>query len=196
MNTDIVISGVGGQGSVLASRALARAAMDNGLEVRTSEVIGMAQREGPVTSHVRMGRRLYGSIIPDRQADFLLGLELAETVRSLDKLKPGGMVIASSSTIVPVTVRLGISSYDEVMLTKHLREQVEKIVFLDIEGLSRQAGHPRTGNVVILGSLAALPGLPFDPDQLLRAVLNSVPDRFREINRRAFEMGRQAMEVA
>lgn len=196
MNIDIVISGVGGQGSVLASRALARAAMDSGLEVRTSEVIGMAQREGPVTSHVRMGNELYGAIIPDHQADFLLGLELAETVRSLAKVRPGGTVIASSSTIVPVSVHLGISSYNPEELVNYLKKRVERVVILDVEELSRRAGHPKAGNSVVLGTLSALPGLPFSPERLLGSVLALIPDKMRDINRRAFEIGRQAVEVA
>jgi len=192
---DIVISGVGGQGSVLASRALARAAMESGLAVRTSEVIGMAQREGPVTSHIRMGDRLYGAIIPDRAADFLLGLELAETVRGLIKLKPGGTVIASLSAIVPVSVELGISKYDKDTLIQYLIEQNEKVFFLDLEELSRQSGHPRTGNAVMLGALSAFPGLPFKPEQLLRSLLSYLPQSLAEINRRAFEIGRRAVEV-
>lgn len=195
MKLDIVISGVGGQGSVLASRALAKAAMDNGLAVRTSEVIGMAQREGPVTSHVRMGDQLYGAIIPDCEADFLLGFELSETVRGLNKLKSGGTVIASSTTIVPVSVQLGISSYDEGALIKHLNKHAEKTVFLNVDELSLQAGHPKTGNVVMLGALSTHPGLPFNPEQLLQAILSYVPERLKEINSRAFEIGRQAMEA-
>lgn len=196
MKLDIVISGVGGQGSVLASRALAKAAMDNGLAVRTSEVIGMAQREGPVTSHVRMGDELYGAIIPDREADFLLGFELAETIRGLNKLKPGGTVITSSSTIIPVSVQLGITSYHEGAFIKHLKERAGKTVILDVDELSRRAGHPKTGNVVILGALSAVPGLPFNPDQLLRAIVSFVPEKLKDINTRAFEIGRMAMEVA
>ena len=193
MKLDIVISGVGGQGLVLASRVLARAAMDNGLAVRTSEAIGMAQREGPVTSHVRMGDELYGAIIPDHQADFLLGLELAETVRWLNKLKPEGTVIASSSTIVPTSVQLGLSTYDKEALISHLTRHPAKVVFLDVDGLSRRAGHPKTANVIILGALSTFPGLPFKPDQLLRAILESVPDKLQDINTRAFETGRLAL---
>lgn len=196
MKLDIVISGVGGQGSVLASRALASAAMDCGLEVRTSEVIGMAQREGPVTSHVRMGNELYGPIIPSRQADFMLGMELAETVRGIDMVRPGGTVIASSHTIVPVSVNLGISSYDPGRLAGYLRERAENVILLDTDDLCRRAGHPRTGNVVMLGCLSALPGLPFSPDGLLRAIMEYIPEKLREINSRAFEIGRLAMEVA
>lgn len=196
MKLDIVISGVGGQGSVLASRALALAAMESGLAVRTSEVIGMAQREGMVTSHVRMGDELYGAIIPDREADLLLGLELAETVRALPKLKPEGTIIASSSTIVPVSVQLGMTSYDKEALQEYLKNYSDKIFFLDLDELSRRAGHPKTGNVVMLGALSTLPGLPFRPDQLLRAVLDYIPEKLKDINKRAFEIGRRAMEVA
>ena len=196
MKLDIVISGVGGQGSVLASRALASAAMENGLEVRTSEVIGMAQREGPVTSHVRIGDNLYGAIIPDREAEFLLGFELAETVRGLGKLRPGGTVIASTSTIVPVSVQLGASTYDKDALVRHIRDRSKNCVFLDVDELARRAGHPKTGNVVMLGALSVFSGLPFQPDQLLQAILSHVPEKLREINRRAFEMGRLAMEVS
>jgi indolepyruvate ferredoxin oxidoreductase beta subunit len=196
MKLDIVISGVGGQGSVLASRALALAAMSSGLAVRTSEVIGMAQREGPVTSHVRMGNELYGAIIPDREADFLLGFELAETVRALDKLKPGGTIITSFSTIMPVSVQLGISKYDSKVYKEYLEEKAGRIVFLDLTEISGRAGSTKTGNVVMLGALSTVPGLPFQPEQLLESVVNSVPDKLKDMNRRAFELGRQAMEVA
>ena len=196
MNLDILISGVGGQGSVLASRALALAAMEQGLAVRTWEVIGMAQREGSVVSHVRIGEELYGAIIPDRRADFLLGLELAETARALNKLKPGGTVLASTTTIVPATVQLGLSTYDREAITDYIKKQAGKVFFLDLGVLSRRAGHPRTANVVILGALSTLPGLPFGPEQLLRAILRFVPEQFLDLNRRAFEIGRAAMEVA
>jgi len=196
MKVDIVISGVGGQGAVMASRALARAGMESGLAVRTSEVIGMAQREGPVTTHVRLGDELYGAVIPDQGADFLLGLELAETVRALPKLKPGGTVITSCSTIVPVPVQLGLSTYDREALAGHLKKEAGKVVFLDVDELSRTAGNPRTGNVIILGALSTRPGLPFRPDQLLRAVLEMVGEKLRDINTRAFETGRLAMEAA
>lgn len=196
MKMDIVISGVGGQGSVLASRALALAAMASGLEVRTSEVIGMAQREGMVNSHVRMGNKLYGPIVPDREADFLIGLELAETVRGLSKLKPGGTILASTAAIIPVSAHLGISSYDSEFLKKYLQERAEKVIFLDIPAISLRAGHPKAGNVVILGALSTLPGLPFSPEQLLDSILSYVPEKLKDINQRAFELGRQALEVA
>lgn len=196
MKLDIVISGVGGQGSVLASRALASAGMGLGLDVRTSEIIGMAQREGSVTSQVRIGERLYGATIPDYGADILLGFELAETLRALPKLKSGGTIIASSSAIVPVSVQLGISSYDTEAMQRYLQQQPGKVALLDLDDLAQKAGNLRTGNVIILGALSTLPGLPFEPEQLLQAVLSYIPEKLLNTNKRAFEIGRQAMEVA
>lgn len=196
MKLDVVISGVGGQGSILASRALADAAMESGLHVLTSEVIGMAQREGPVTSHIRMGNGLCGALIPDREADFLIGLELSETVRGLVKLKPGGTVITGQTAIIPVSVQLGLSKYDREAYMQYIRERAKSVSFLDLEELSRQAGNPRAGNVIILGAFSTCPGLPLEPEQLLNSVLELVPEKYKDINARAFEIGRRAMEAS
>lgn len=196
MKLDVVISGVGGQGSILASRALANAAMESGLRVLTSEVIGMAQREGPVTSHIRMGNELCGALIPDREADFLVGLELSETVRGLGKLKPGGTVITSESAIIPVSVQLGLSKYDREAYVQYIKERAGRAIFLDLEKLSLRAGNPRAGNVIIMGALSACPELPLEPVRLLHSILELVPSKYKDINERAFEIGRQAMEAS
>ncbi len=196
MKMDIVIAGVGGQGSVLASRSIAQAGIESNYQVRTSEVIGMAQREGQVTSHIRIARELYGAIIPDGQADILLGLELAETARNLNKLKPDGVVIAGTSAIIPVSVELGLSSYDKDALISYIKKNASKTFFIDIENLSLQAGSIKSGNVVLMGALSALGNLPFSPEQLLKAILSLLPEKIRDINNRAFQLGQQAMEVA
>ncbi len=196
MKLDVVISGVGGQGSILASRALANAAMESGLRVLTSEVIGMAQREGPVTSHIRMGNELCGALIPDREADYLVGLELSETVRGLGKLKPGGTVITSESAIIPVSVQLGLSKYDREAYVQYIKERAGRAIFLDLEKLSLRAGNPRAGNVIIMGALSACPELPLEPVRLLHSILELVPSKYKDINERAFEIGRQAMEAS
>ncbi|NPV26168.1 MAG: indolepyruvate oxidoreductase subunit beta [Firmicutes bacterium] len=195
MKIDIVIAGVGGQGNVLMSRILARAAMEAGLAVRTSEVIGMAQRGGPVTSQVRMGDALYGGLIPDRQADIILGLELAETVRVLPKLKPGGRVITSSTSLVPVSVAVGLSTYDREALLQYLQTMTSRPVIFDAVSLALQVGNARAANVVLLGALSTLPVLPFSPETLMRCCLESIPAQFQSINQKAFELGRRIMEV-
>jgi len=185
MNLDILISGVGGQGSVLASRALALAAMEQGLAVRTSEVIGMAQREGSVVSHVRIGEELYGAIIPDRRADFLLGLELAETARALNKLKPGGTVLAGTTTIVPATVQLGLSTYDREAITNYIKKQAGKVFFSGPGGTvppggpcqDRQRGHSGRPFDPPGAALRSGPNAPGHPALCPRAIFRIKPAR-------------------
>lgn len=193
MRLDLVITGVGGQGNVLASRILARAAMEAGLPVLTSEAIGMAQREGVVMSQVRMGSGNYGALIPDGGADVLLGFELAETVRGLTKLKRGGVVIANTHNIHPVSVSLGLSQYDRRQLTSFLQESTESLYFLDAAALAEQAGTIKTTNIVMLGALSALRILPYDADHLKKVVLDTIPPGLREINQRAFALGQEAV---
>jgi len=192
VKTDIVIAGVGGQGNLLASRVLARAAVAAGLEIRTSESIGMAQREGPVNSHVRLGRGLTGAIIPDRAADILLGLELAETVRNLPKLKDGGQVVASTAVIRPITVTLGQSRYPAEELLAYLRETVPGALLIDAAEAARRAGNVKAANTVLLGALSVLDGLlPFDHEALLEALVTTIPAKLLDVNRRAFALGRE-----
>lgn len=195
MRLDIVIAGVGGQGTVLASRILAQAAMEAGCQVRTSETIGMAQREGIVASHVRIGEPLHGALIPDRGADVLLGFELAESVRWLYKLKPGGRAYVNSARIVPVSVASGRSIYDSEALDNYLHEQVNNLFLLDAGGLAVEAGNHRTTNMVMIGALSSMPGLPFTSEQLLSASLSLIPTKVRDVNKAAFELGRKVMGV-
>lgn len=195
MRLDIVITGVGGQGTVLASRIIAQAAMDVGFAVRTSETIGMAQREGTVTSHVRIGDPLYGAIIPDHGADVILGFELAETVRWVYKLKPEGRAYVNTARIVPVSVATGRSVYNAEALDKHLRSNVKELFTFDALGIANEAGSHRTTNTVLLGALSTMPDLPFTAQQLLDAAMKLIPAKVRDINQKAFELGRKAVEV-
>lgn len=195
MKLDVIISGVGGQGNVLASRILAQTAMEAGYPVRTSEAIGMAQREGVVMSQVRMGDEVYSPIIPDGEADVLLGMELAETVRVLPKLKIKCTIISNTNCIIPVSTTLGLGSYDKNGLVNYLKEQVNNLYFLNATDLAKQAGTHKAANVVLLGSLAALELLPFTTQQLLDTIIKVVPPKLKDINKRAFELGYQALEV-
>lgn len=193
MRLDIVIAGVGGQGNVLASRILARAAMEAGLPVQTSEAIGMAQREGVVMSQVRIGPGDYSCLIPDGRADVLLGFELAETVRGLSKIKNGGAIIANSEAIYPVSVSLGISQYTPDKLTSFLKEKTEKLYLFNATALAEQAGTVKATNIVLLGALSALKLLPYDMDVLKKVMLAMLPPALHDLNLRAFELGRQAL---
>jgi len=191
---DIVIAGVGGQGNVLASRVLARAALAAGLEVRTSESIGMAQREGQVASHVRMGKGLAGGIIPRGEADLLIGLELAEAVRALPKLRAGGKAVVSTTVIRPLSVLLGNSLYDDAALLGYLKERVPDVIFVNAEDLAVQAGNRKAANSVLLGAVSTLDGfVPVSAELLLDALLQTLLPRLHEVNRRAFALGQQAV---
>jgi len=188
MKMDIVIGGVGGQGVILASRAIAQTGMNLGYQVRTSETIGMAQREGSVTSQVRLGSQLYGALIPDGQADVLLGFELAETVRSLGKLKPGGIVIANQARIIPPLVTLGLTEYREEEVLAYLKTGAERLILLDAHALACQAGNYKTVNMVLLGVLAA--SQDFLPaEALLETALSLLPEKLWPVNQQAFALG-------
>jgi indolepyruvate ferredoxin oxidoreductase beta subunit len=188
VKTGIVITGVGGQGVVTASRLLASAAMDAGLPVCTSEVIGMAQREGAVMSQVRIGQR-WGATIPAGEADVLLGLELAETVRGLPKLKPGGSIVARTTVVVPVTATLGLSRYDREEFLTCLGSLPEPVFLLEAAAVALRAGNARAENVVMLGALARLSVLPFSADHLHQILLGHFPERNRRQNSLAFQLG-------
>ncbi len=192
---DIVINGVGGQGVVLASRVIAQTALKNGLQVRTSETIGMAQREGSVVSHVRMGEKLFGAIIPDKQADILLSFELAETIRGLQKLKSDGRIIANLAKVIPVSVNLGDSTYEYEEILNYLRGYSNNLKLIDAQKLAVEAGNYKSVNMVLLGVLAKKNLLPFEGDELLSTALKMLPKKLHGINEKAFLLGKKEGEI-
>ena len=190
---DIIMCGVGGQGTVLTSRVLGEAAIKQGYEVRTSEIIGMAQREGPVVSQVRIGTRLDGPLIPEACADYLLGFELAEAVRNIDKLDARGQALVNTHMVVPPTVYLGISKYPSEQLIDYLKEQTSGLVFINANELAAQAGSNKAVSAVMLGAFTAL-----CPDIaetiLLEELLARLPERVQELNTCAFKLGKEFVE--
>ncbi len=188
-NINIIIAGVGGQGTVLASRVLAQAALNAGFSAKTSETIGMAQREGSVQSHVRIGAANCGPLIGKQQADILLGFEPAEAQRACKLLKTSGFGLINTHPIFPVTVALGGSAYPLEQVRAYLQNLPIQIRFIDGFKLATAAGSFKTVNAVMLGALAATGRLPVSKEQVREALLELVPDRFRGINERAFELG-------
>jgi indolepyruvate ferredoxin oxidoreductase beta subunit len=190
---DIVMCGVGGQGTVLASRVLGQVAINSSWEVRTSEIIGMAQRGGSVVSQVRIGNNLTGPLIPDGAADFLIGFELAEAIRNLNKLAPKGKVLINTQKVVPPSVYLGTSSYDEDLLIKFLKDNIPEVVLIDAMELARQAGNVKTVSAVMLGAFAAM-CTELDTDIILMELVAKLPDQLKDINTRAFNLGKEYVE--
>ena len=187
MKYDILIAGVGGQGVVLASRLLALAAIRAGFHVSTAETIGMSQREGSVSSHVRIGDKLFGSLIPIGQADLLLGLEPAETVRNLPFLRKGGKVLVNTHAIPPASRPPGSPEYDPASLLSFLCECYPDIICSDFTELAGDVGTYRAANVAMLGAAVGAQALPFS-EEILKAVLEAeIPEKYRAVNSAAFE---------
>jgi indolepyruvate ferredoxin oxidoreductase, beta subunit len=185
--TNILLVGVGGQGTLLASEVLSEAFMLAGFDVKKSEIHGMSQRGGSVVSHVRFGRKVYSPVVPEGEGDILFGFELLETYRYLALLRPGAAVIANNYRIPPPSVLLGREIYPEGLADKIVARFPD---FLLIDGLqlATQAGNPRAANTVLLGAVARRLDIP--ENIWLAAIEKMVPARALEINLKAFQMGR------
>ena len=187
--TNILMAGVGGQGTLLASEILTEVLMQAGYDVKKAEVHGMAQRGGSVVSHVRFGQKVYSSIIPEGEVDVLFGFELLETYRYLPLLKKDGAVVVNNLKIAPPSVALGKKDYPESIGEK-MSERVTNLRVVDGLALAEKAGNALTINTVLLGALSNT--LQPSHEQWRVAITNLVPERFQEVNLKAFDLGRQA----
>lgn len=183
-----MIVGVGGQGSLLASRLLGRLLMNEGYDVKVSEVHGMSQRGGSVVTYVRCGERVYSPLIDVGGADFIVSFELLEAARWLSYLAPGGRVITSTQRIDPMPVITGAAEYPSG-LTEILEAASGATDAFDALALAVEAGSAKAVNIVLMGRLSRY----FDElgkDAWLRALAETVPPKTIEINKKAFELGR------
>ncbi|MEG0664529.1 MAG: indolepyruvate oxidoreductase subunit beta, partial [Clostridia bacterium] len=151
MINDILITGVGGQGTVLASRLIAAAALEKGYFTRTAETIGMAQRGGSVVSHVRIDSKNKNSLIFDKMADSIIAFEPCEAVRCLVKLKDRGKIIVNLNPIVPVVSTLGGTEYNLENIINIIKEKQSDAIFIDGNDIAKKAGNEKAVNVVLLG---------------------------------------------
>lgn len=185
MKLDIVIVGVGGQGTLLASRILGALADELNLDVKVSEVHGMSQRGGSVVTYVRMGDAVYSPMVDPGEADYVLAFEKLEALRALTYLKLGGTMIVNEQEILPMPVISGTAVYpDDAMARLYA---TCRVVAMDALALATEAGEPRAVNLVLLGVLAKR--LSADKALWLRAVSACVPEKLRAVNLRAFELG-------
>lgn len=189
MRQDILIAGVGGQGTVLASRLIAAAAMAQGAFVRTAETIGMAQRGGSVVSHVRIAAEELSPLIPLAKADLIIAFEPAEAVRSLERLAPGGRCIVNTKPIYPISVTLQGASYPLAEIQSHIQKQAPDSFFLDASALAQKAGGEKALNIVLLGAAIGFGLLPISLEQMADTIAQTVPTRFQEMNQRALQAG-------
>jgi indolepyruvate ferredoxin oxidoreductase, beta subunit len=189
---NIIIVGVGGQGIILASEVLAEAALLAGYDVRKSEVHGMAQRGGSVSSHVRFGKKVLSPLIELGQADIMLAFEKVEGLRSCEYLKKGATIIMNDAEIVPTTVSLGLGNYPSDV-PESLGGLGFKVVMVNAQEKAREAGTSKAANVVLLASLASL--LDIDRGIWMEVVRSRVPKKFLDINIAAFNIGYDSARV-
>ena len=194
MEHNILINSIGGQGGIALARILAYAALQEGLNVRVGETLGMAQRGGSVQSHVRIGGDVHGSLIPRGRCDVLLSLEPSEAVRATEYLGPGTKVIISTTPVYPIPVLLKEVIYPELpKLTSALERIGCKVYMVDASRLALEADAPASLNIVILGAYASLEAGFLSTDSLKKSMGESLSKRFLEANSKAFDKGFEAM---
>lgn len=190
----IVVAGVGGQGTLLASRILAEAAIRAGMHVKIGETYGMAQRGGPVMGHIQIGGEPNNPQIRKEEADVLIGFEPAEAVRrGVTYLKKDGLALINSRKTAPVEVVSGMVPYPDIDELVGLIEQVtDNIHLFDATGVAEEAGDPITTNIVMLGALVESGLLPYSEETVLETLKDSLRPQFLEMNMRAFALGKKA----
>ena len=191
---NIVLAGVGGQGTLLAGEVIGSAAVRAGLNVRVSEIHGMAQRGGAVVSNVRIGENVLASAVLDGQADVLLGFEPLETVRNLRCASEKTLVMMNSQRIPPAELAANNSRYpsvEEVLAKIHVF--TSKVVVVEATELAEKAGNRLAQNSVLLGALAAVEGFAVKSESVVKALRELVPKKQVDVNVRAFELGRETV---
>ena len=183
---NILIVGVGGQGTLLASKLMGKIFIDSGFDVKVSEVHGMSQRGGSVVTYVRAGEKVYSPVIEKGEADVMISFEALESARWLPYLKKGGTVISNTAQIDPMPVIIGNAAYPEDVLGK-IKAAGVKVVSADALSLAEQAGSAKAVNIVLLGIAAKELGL--DKNECLEAIRATVPQKTIETNEKAFELG-------
>ena len=186
---NIMIVGVGGQGSLLASKLLGRLLMEQGYDVKVSEVHGMSQRGGSVVTYVRYGDRVASPVIDKGEADFIVSFELLEAARWISFLKPGGQIVTSTQQIDPMPVITGAMTYPENLVEK-MKAAGVKVDALDCLALAKQAGSSKAVNIVLMGRLSHYFDLP--EEAWMQAMEAIVPPKFLELNKKAFDLGKNA----
>lgn len=184
--TNIMIVGVGGQGSLLASRLLGNALVSEGYDVKVSEVHGMSQRGGSVVTYVRFGDKVYSPVIDKGEADYILSFEKLEAARWMEYLRKDGKIIVNTQEIDPMPVVTGAMNYPENVIEKMTAKGVH-VIPVDALTLAEEAGSPKATNIVLMGVLSKYMG--FERAVWENALEAVVPSKFLELNKKAFALG-------
>lgn len=184
--TNLMIVGVGGQGSLLASKLLGTLLVDEGFDVKVSEVHGMSQRGGSVVTYVRFGDKVYSPVVAEGEADFIISFEKLEGARYLSRLKEGGKIIVNTQEIDPMPVVIGAAEYPADILDT-IAAQGADIDAFNALALAEEAGSSKAVNIVLMGRLAKYLDIPYE--KWIEAIAKSVKPQFVEINKKAFDLG-------
>ena len=187
MTKNVMIVGVGGQGSLLASKLLGYRLLNEGYDVKVSEVHGMSQRGGSVVTYVRFGEKVYSPVIDKGEADFIVSFEKLEAARYVEYLKKGGRIVVNTQEIDPMPVITGAASYPENLIDKMEAEGIA-VDAMDCLSLAEQAGSAKAVNLVLMGRLSRYFDIP--EEKWISAIEKCVPEKFVEMNKRAFALGR------
>ncbi|MEM3437958.1 MAG: indolepyruvate ferredoxin oxidoreductase subunit beta [Nitrososphaerales archaeon] len=190
---DIVITGVGGQGVLLAAEILGNSALIEGYDVRVSEIHGMAQRGGSVICDVRIGERVYAPTTPDGMADIMLGLEPIETLRYLRFTSPETLIVMNKRLVKPISVLMGVAkdlSLENII--QIINRYYDKAILIDAMDIAMKAGSSMVQNVVMLGVLASTGYLPINANAIKESLKQLVSSKYLELNMKAFELGLKA----
>jgi indolepyruvate ferredoxin oxidoreductase beta subunit len=194
MKYSVQIVGVGGQGVLLASMVLGNAAMRAGHKVMMSEVHGMAQRGGSVTSTVRFGDEVYSPLEATGNADMIMAFEPVEAVRSLPMGNKDSVLLMNLDPVYPGNVAAGFETYPEISdLVADAKKNCSKVLTINATEIALKAGKAVAANAVMIGAVAAAEGFPLGRDLLKEVLLETVPEKFRDLNSKAFDMGYDAM---
>lgn len=185
---NVLLAGVGGQGTVLASKIIAACAIKKGEKAHTAETIGMAQRGGCVVSHVRVGD-CFSPLIPKGQADVIIGFEPGEAVRVLPYLKEGGTVVVSSAPIKPITDSLSDSSYNGQEMLEILKNNAENVIVVDGEEIIKELGSAKSLNIALLGAAAKSGQLDISIEDVEDIIKTTLKPQFIEANLKALSLG-------
>lgn len=192
MNTNFLLCGVGGQGTVLASKLISTAAMAKGLNIRSAETIGMAQRGGSVVSHVRIGEPVFSPLIPYGGADVMIAFEPAEAVRCLPYLKKEGVIVVSMKVVQPITASLTGQRFESTPLLDYLKQNARKVMVLDTDALCELIGSPKIANTLLLGAISTVSELGLTEEDLTDAIHQLVKPQFVDLNIKAIKAGQAA----
>lgn len=191
MNTyNIVLCGVGGQGTILASKVIAQTAVRLNQNCRVGETHGMSQRGGSVISHVRIGNDVHGALTPDAKGDLMIAFEPVESLRYMNYLKKNAYIIINSQSIIPTSVNAGLATYPSYSdILKELQGVSNHIIDVEATKIAETIGGVLFLNMVVLGTAAKVPGFPYSVEEIKKSIEELVKPKFIEINLKAFEAG-------